>query len=409
MSPRIPRFSRFDRLAGAQRRLRRTIVAAAALAVLYGAGPALAQTPFYSARHDEIAGRPGTVIRKEEVIGGPPDAAAYRVLYRSTGLRGEPIAVSGLVVIPNGPAPVGGRPVVAWGHPTTGIVPHCAPSLANLKFLQMQGLRDLLTRGYLVAAADYPGLGTAGPHPYLVGRSEGYAVLDSIRAAREVARTGTIHRAALWGHSQGGQAVLFAAELAGSYAPELDIVGVAAAAPATDLGALLNEDMGTPGGKNLLAMTLWSWSRVFGASLDGVVDSAAMPTVNRLAQICLESPIDIGPRARAGKDLQQRFLKVGNLTSLEPWRTHLAESTIGALPPRIPVLIIQGSADDTVRPDVTRRYVSKICEGGNRVQMMMMPGVGHGTVAMKGARSAVDWIAQRFAARPAPSNCRRSS
>jgi len=366
---------------------------------------ALAES-FYSAPHHEIAGRPGSIIRQEALIGSPPDSTAYRVLYRSTGLRGETIAVSGLVIVPNAPAPIGGRPVVAWAHPTTGIVPHCAPSLANFKFQQMQGLRELLNRGYVVTATDYPGLGTSGPHPYLVGRSEGYAVLDSIRAAREVAQTGTIHRAALWGHSQGGQAVLYAAKLAGSYAPELEIAGVAAAAPATDLGALLNEDMATPGGKNLLAMTLWSWSRLFGASLDGIVDPRAIPTVDRLAEVCLESPIDIRPRARAGRELQQRFLLVRNLTELKPWRTLLAENTIGALPREVPVLILQGTNDDTVRPDVTRRYASRLCANGSRVQLTMMPDVGHGMAAFRGARSATDWIAQRFARRPVPSNCR---
>jgi len=385
---------------------RKWTFAAAALVLLNAAPAALAQTSFYAARHDEIAGHPGTVIRHEQIIGGPLDATAYRVLYRSTGLRGEAIAVSGLVIIPNDPAPVGGRPVVAWAHPTTGIVAHCAPSLATFKFQQIQGLRELLNRGYVVTATDYPGLGTAGPHPYLVGRSEAYAVLDSIRAAREVAQTGTIHRAALWGHSQGGQAALFAAKLAPSYAPELAIAGVAVAAPATDLGALLKEDMATPGGKNLLAMTLWSWSRVFGASLEGIVDPRALPTVDRLAQVCLESLIDIRPRARAGRELQRRFLLVGNLTSMEPWRSLLAENTIGSLPPSIPVLIMQGTTDDTVRPDVTRRYVRALCTGGSRVQLTTMPGVGHGMAAFKGAPSATNWIAQRLAEQPAPSTCR---
>ncbi len=390
----------------ASRRFGFALVAAVGLMTAAATIDTEAAEGFYAARGHEIAGRPGTIIRQETLIGGPPEATAYRVLYRSTGLRGETIAVSGLVIIPNAPTPVGGRPVVAWAHPTTGIVPHCAPSLANFKFQQMQGLRELLNRGYIVAATDYPGLGTSGPHPYLVGRSEGHAVLDSIRAAREVARTGTIHRAALWGHSQGGQAALYAAKLAGSYAPEIEISGVAVAAPATDLGALLNEDMATPGGKNLLAMTLWSWSRVFGASLDGIVDPRAMPTVNRLANVCLESPIDIRPRARAGRELQQRFLMVDNLTAREPWRTLLADNTIGALPPQIPVLIIQGTTDDTVRPNVTRRYASRLCAGGSRVQLTMMPDVGHGMVALKGARNATDWIAQRFSRRPAPSNCR---
>jgi hypothetical protein len=54
---------------------------------------------------------------------------AFRILYRSTGLNGEPIAVSGAVFIPPGPAPERGRDVIAWAHPTSGVVETCAPSL----------------------------------------------------------------------------------------------------------------------------------------------------------------------------------------------------------------------------------------------------------------------------------------
>lgn len=398
-------FNAGPRIARAVRGLGISIAVASVL--LHGdAWPASAQTPFYQASPQELAGQPGTVIRQEPVSGGPSDASAYRVLYRSTSFDGRPIAVSGIVVIPNAPAPVGGRPVVAWAHPTSGIVPHCAPSLATFKFMQMQGLRSLLDLGYAVAATDYPGLGTAGPHPYLVGKSEGYAVLDSIRAARAVAGTGTIHRTALWGHSQGGQAVLYASQLAKDYAPELEIVGVAAAAPATELRTLLDDDISSPGGKNLLAMTLWSWSRVFNVPLTHVVNPEAMATIDRLANVCLESLIDIEPRARAGKELQQRFLTVDNLTAMEPWRSLLAENTIGALPPAIPVLLLQGSADDTIRPAVTEDYARLLCGAGSRVELLTYPGVGHGTIAMKGARDAVAWISNRLAGSNAPSQCK---
>jgi Secretory lipase len=119
--------------------------------------------------------------------GAPLDATANRVLYRSRGLNDEPIAVSGVVIIPAGPTPPGGRPIIAWAHPTPGVVPDCAPSLAIFFFQQVQGLREMIRRGYIVTATDYPGLGTAGPHPYLVGISEGRAVLDSVRGALNLA------------------------------------------------------------------------------------------------------------------------------------------------------------------------------------------------------------------------------
>jgi acetyl esterase/lipase len=360
---------------------------------------------FYQASAADLAGPPGSIIRTEPRMGAPLGARAWRVLYRSTGLDGRPIAVSGMIVVPLGQTSAGGRPVVAWAHPTSGIVPHCAPSEANFFFQQVQGLRDLVGRGYVVAATDYPGLGTPGPHPYLVGVSEGRAVLDIARAARALPDAGAGRRVALWGHSQGGQAVLYAAELARSYAPDLDVVGVAAAAPATDLGTLLNDDLATSGGKNLLAMTLWSWSRYYGAPLDQVVAADAVPTVNRLAGVCLESPIDIEPRAAAGRKLQKSFLKVDDILATEPWKKLLADNTIGTLPPSLPVFIAQGSKDPTVNPAVTAAYVKRLCQAGSRVATMIVPNAGHAWIARTSASAAAAWMADRFAGAPAPTDC----
>jgi acetyl esterase/lipase len=383
------------------------IALAAAAALLLAALPAQAQEAFYVASADELRGAPGTVIRHERMQSSPPGGTAHRVLYRSRGLRGEPIAVSGVVIIPQQVFAGPGRPIVAWAHPTSGIVPRCAPSLAAFLYQQIQGLTTMLERGYIVTATDYPGLGTPGPHPYLIGLSEGRAVLDSIRAARWVAGADGGQRVALWGHSQGGQAVLYAARLAPTYAPELDIAGVAAAAPATDLGTLMRDDIATAGGKNLLAMALWSWSRVFGASLEGILDPRAVPVVDSLAQVCLESPLDIFPRKRLGEDLQHRFLLVDDLTQLHPWRELLAENTVGTLPPRFPVFLAQGTADDTVRPSVTESYRDRLCAAGSAVRLILMGGVTHTFIAHDSAGAAIAWMGDRFAGRPAPSDCAR--
>ena len=391
-------------------RFRLMLMALTVLAPLAVPAAASAEPAFYQASEQEVQGRPGTLIRQEPRRGAPLGAQAYRVLYRSTGLKGEPIAVSGMVIVPPGPAPQGGRPIVAWAHPTSGIEPQCAPSLAHFGLQQIQGLRDMIRHGYIVTATDYPGLGTPGPHPYLVGKSEGRAVLDAVRAARELAgEAAASNHFAVWGHSQGGQASLYAGLLAKEYAPELDLAGIAVAAPATELGQLLRDDLPTPAGKNLLAMTLWSWSRVFDISLEKVVAPAAIPIVNALAKTCLESPLDIEPRLRFGRDLQKRFLLVNNLTEIEPWRNLLAENTIGTLPPSIPVFIAQGTADKVVDPPVTAAYMKEICAAGSHVTFLSLPGVGHGSAAMKSALTAVGWMAGRFAGSPAENDCPEAS
>jgi acetyl esterase/lipase len=348
---------------------------------------------------------PGTLLQEQEIPGAPFGAAAYHVLYRSTGMDGQPIMVSGIVVIPVDSVPPGGRPIVAWAHPTTGVVPRCAPSEALFRFQQIQGLRDMLEHGFIVAATDYPGLGTAEPHPYLVGVSEARSVLDSVRAARQLPGAYASARFAVWGHSQGGQAALFTGMIAAHYAPELQLVAVAAAAPATDLAALMRADLATPGGKNLTAMTLWSWSRIYDAPLANVVAPEAAPVIDRLAGECIESLYDLYMRGRTARLLGGDFLTVGDLAATEPWSHLAAVNTPGTLPPSIPVFIAQGTSDHIVPPRITGDYVRRLCAAGSRVTLDEMPGVGHGFAAMHSARAAVDWIADRFASRPVPNDC----
>jgi pimeloyl-ACP methyl ester carboxylesterase len=367
--------------------------------------PASAQTPFYDAPGSELAGRPGTVIRQEPIDGAPLGALTYRTLYRSTGLKGEPIFVSGVIIVPQSDPPAGGRPIVAWAHPTSGVTPHCAPSLAIFLFQEIQGLRPLVERGYIVAATDYPGLGTPQTHPYLVGDSEGRAVIDIVRAASNMPGAGGGRRFAVWGHSQGGQAALFTGMIARSYAPELELLGVAAAAPATDLVTLMKDDLGTSGGNNLMAMTLWSWHRVFDAPIDAIVDPRALPTIDQIARICVEGPFDLTIRQKVGQALDDHFLTSQQIADIEPWHSLLVRNSAGVLPSEIPVFLAQGTTDQIINPDVTRDYMRKLCNAGSKVQLMVMPNIGHGRAAQASTRVAVDWMTDRFAGSPTPSDC----
>src|SRR6202522_2691166 len=348
---------------------------------------------------------PGKLISAEAMADAPEGARAYRILYWSTGLDGRPVEVSGVVIAPRGPSPAGGRPVVAWAHPTTGVVSRCAPSLARVFFGSVQGLRAIIDGGYVVAATDYPGLGTPEVHPYLVGESEAHAVLDSVRAAKAIPEAAAGAQFAVWGHSQGGQAALFTGIEAARYAPELKLVGVAAAAPATDLAQLMTDDLGTGGGNNITAMTLWSWARVYGAPMDKVVSPQAEPVIDRLTKLCIERWFDMLSRRGPTLALEKSFLRVNNLAEEEPWRRLLEENSPGPLPADIPVFLAQGSADGLVRPAITEAYRARLCRNGNRVEFVLMPGIGHAFIARDVAGAAVAWMPARFAREPARTNC----
>jgi len=111
----------------------------------------------------------------------------------------------------------------------------------------------------------------------LSGVSEARAVIDSVHVAGTLPGAGGGTRFVVWGHSQGGQATFFTGMIARTYAPELALLGVAAAAPATDLATLMNDDIDSVGGRNITAMTLWSWQRIYGAPMDKIVDIRACP------------------------------------------------------------------------------------------------------------------------------------
>jgi pimeloyl-ACP methyl ester carboxylesterase len=159
------------------------------------------------------------------------------ILYRSTSLQNKPIAVSGTIHLPKGKAPKGGWPVVSWAHATTGLGDQCAPSrnpgsgAIYAYHVYIEGLLDRwLKAGFAVVRTDYEGLGPKGVHPYLVGVSEGRGTLDIVRAARKTYKS-IGPRVAIAGHSQGGHAAVFAAAIAPTWTPELQLRGTAALAP----------------------------------------------------------------------------------------------------------------------------------------------------------------------------------
>jgi len=291
---------------------------------------AFALCGFIGIAEEAAAEGPGSIIRVWPLEGGGPgNSEAFRILYRSTGPNGQPIEVSGAIYWNLGPAPAGGRNVIAWAHPTSGVVQACAPSLMPDNAGMIWGLADILAKGYVVVATDYPGLGTPGIHPYLIGISEAHAVLDSVRAARNLPHTGASNRFAVWGHSQGGHAALYTGELAASYAPDLKLVGVAAAAPATYLAELFDADKATATGKELTAMTIYSWSKLYNTPATALVEPGAMGPFEKMAHDCIESVAEFKAINDAEKPLQtEKFLKA-DPTETEPWRGIMLKNTPG--------------------------------------------------------------------------------
>ncbi|MBF0850145.1 lipase [Gluconobacter sp. R75690] len=181
----------------------------------------------------QLPSGPGNMIRTEEIQGKHlPDNAglAVRTLYTSVSGVGDPapVAVSGQIIFPKGTPPKGGWPIVAWEHGTTGIADICAPSWRGYFSRDRAYLDRWLAAGFAVVASDYQGLGTPGPHPYLMYRPEGYSVLNGLRASLQQYKGTLRNQIVLVGQSQGGGAALGTGWLAPQYAPDLHVLGTVA-------------------------------------------------------------------------------------------------------------------------------------------------------------------------------------
>lgn len=344
---------------------------------------------FYEQPDPVPAGAPGSLLRSQRILGAPAGSTAWRVLFHSTDLDGHAVVNSGLVVVPTSAAPAAGRTIVSWAHPTTGSAEKCAPSRSTDPFDTVEGLTDFLNRGYAVAYTDYTGMGTPGPDSYLIGGTEGRNVLDAARAAQQLLGAAASERVVLWGHSQGGQAALFAAQLAPDYAPELRVLATAVAAPATDLASLMRADIGDISGVSISSYAFAAYSEVYGVPLDSILTPEAVDALPAMNELCLLSQ-NAALHAIA-KPLIGGFL-AGDPETVEPWAGLLAQNTPGAAALTMPLFVAQGEADKLVRPAATDAFVQRVRANGTAVTYDPIPGATHGTVALRAQRSLFDWL-----------------
>jgi pimeloyl-ACP methyl ester carboxylesterase len=342
---------------------------------------------------------PGTIIRSTP-IAAPSGAKAWKVLYHSRSVDGRDIAVSGVVVVPTAAAPKGGRPVVTWAHGTTGLADQCAPSKRPDAATAIPFVKQLVDAGDVVTATDYEGLGTPGVHPYLVGESEGRSVLDAARAARRLGGSGASDRVLVAGHSQGGQAALFAGELASSYAPELDVLGVAAAAPAADVEHILPLAATIDGGAGYLAMGIEGFHAAYpDADPASVLSPAAEAKAQAATTECSDQVMAAFQGVSGSAVLAHDPLSIPALQRL------LHENSAGNRPAGAPLLIVQGSADTTIPKVLTDAFDAKACAAGDTVDYRVYEGAGHGSVVVAARDDVVKWLQDRVAGKPAPTTC----
>ena len=362
---------------------------------------------FYAAPRD-LPSEPGRLVRAEPFDGGIPSTAdAWRILYTTTGVDGDVRVASGIVAVPK--EGEGRWPVIDWNHGTTGYAQHCAPSLQDRGMWSgaMYILPTLIAEGWAVVATDYIGLGTEGPHPYLIGPPSAYASLDAVRAARELTEADLGARTVVWGHSQGGGAALWTGGLAREYAPDVWVQGVAALAPASDPAGLVRDISGVTGGAIFASYALESFTRIYDdVGYDGYVRPGVQPVLREMAQRCLSDPsIVVSVAAALGLSGDPEVFS--RSPALGPLGRHLVDNS-APLRQTAPLLVAQGGADSIIDVDVQTGFVERACAAGQDVDYRIYEGYEHTAVVERPSPllvELVDWTRDRFAGLPVAEGC----
>jgi uncharacterized membrane protein HdeD (DUF308 family)/alpha-beta hydrolase superfamily lysophospholipase len=345
----------------------------------------------------------GRLIRVDDYAGrAPAGGEVRRILYTTRDAAGQPAIGSGLVISPVDP-PRGARPVVMWHHGTTGVARGCAPSLRDDAATRwaIPALDDAMAQGWIVVATDYSGQGAPGVFPYLIGTGEARSSLDAVLAAREIDGLILSKRTMAWGHSQGGHAALWAARIAADYAPDVDVLGVAALAPAAEPLELAEEL--TSGDPNVLLAILISWVLVpYADTYDDVELSrylapGAAPIVREMTQRCPSEPGVVVSVATALGVSADNPLYATDLTA-GPLGRRLADNAATG-PWDMPLLVAWGSADEVIPPSLQQDFVTRACADDTRLRRLVYDDYEHLQILLPGSRFLpvlMRWSDERF-------------
>ena len=351
---------------------------------------------FYAVPDPLPEGEPGELIRTTEVR-RTDELVTLRVMYHSTDSAGSDRAATGLITYPVAKAPAGGWPVISTSHGTSGIASQCAPSRAD------QDAPGWGVEG-VWAMTDYIGMGPIGElHPYLSKADEGNAVIDIVRAARNLKEANASKRWVSVGHSQGGHGALSAHELAGSYAPELELVSTVSLAPAAMLDRVY-------GAIDEIVTSILTMMAMYGGqtvqpelAIEDYFSPGALEASKGLETNCLDGiTTEFIPIAAAGA------------FSADPRTTEPAKSFIlandvgGEAVDGVPLFLASGTIDDRVAIDRFRDLIDKVCDTGQVVELHIIEGADHNTVIDQVAPDFVRFINDSLDGKAPESSCSKS-
>src|SRR6476469_2514778 len=353
--------------------------------------------------------KPGELLRSESLkdVTLPAGMRGWRILYATSIDDKTPATAVATVFAPTDP-PAGPCPVIAWEHATTGLLQKCMPSLLSMTTKGVPWCNRIVMAGWVVVATDYSFAEKRGPHPYLIGEGEARAALDSVRAARQMAELTLDKRMVIWGYSQGGHAALWSGIVGPHYAPDLEILGVAAIAPPANIRNALA--MNVEADKRFGPYLALSYSRFYpDITLEQAIRPGALDAAREIVSLCCFVPPADAERIQA---LAATFDGPSLATSSNKALQARLEQNTADGPIQAPVVIAQGLSDVVVPASATTTYVEERCAAGQRLTYWTFAGRDHLTIVQPGTpleELLMRWTIARFANERPANDCVRES
>jgi hypothetical protein len=357
---------------------------------------------------------PGTPLRQRTVTLGATTSetplTAEQVLYRTTDATGHAVASVTTFVLPvtGTTAPR----VVAYLSFYDAFVSKCNPSYtlrggdpgeANAGQAQAEQavVQALHAQGYVVTVPDFE---NQSLH-FMAGTESGMSTLDAIKATLAVLDLEPATPVGMMGYSGGSIAADWAGELAPRYAPQLNLVGVAAGGMPVDLASILTYVDGDPKWSSITPAVLLGMARAYRFDLTPYLTPYGASVVKQVSRSCIgEFPGNLTLR----RLLKPQYV---DLDRVPAFRKPLDRLVMGSAPgrPRAPMLIVAGNLDGTgdgvtIAADqqaLARQY----CGQGLPVDYEEVAQGEHTQVGFAFMPRAFAFLAARFAGAPPLSSC----
>lgn len=406
-----------NRLFRCKRVLRLSFVLLALLAFAVPSMAAPVEGPsgmlFYSPPNPLPAGSNGDLIWYRAASLAPVDAPfsnAWKVMYHSVDALGAANVVTGAVIVPTSDYEErGDRPVVLYAVGTHGLDQSCAPSNkleAGIDY-ESENIAKALNKGYAVLVTDNPGY-TLGDIPtYMAGKAQGHALLDIYAAALQVPgiQISSSAPVAIWGFSQGGQTACFAGELQPTYAPDMDLVGVAAGGVPADFFQVAEYLDGNNGSAFLLETVIGLWAQYpDGIPLEELINDEGADAVELGMNVCVFE----GLFAFMNTELSTYVIDnmpLDELMAIPSVEATLQDQELGNNPIDVPVFLYHGTADEFIPLEQSLELKEKYCDLNVDTQYMVYNRVEHITTQFQAAPEVLSWISDRISGDTAPNTC----